>query len=63
MYTYIALLRGINVGGNNKADMKQLAIFVISLLRQRACAQRSVKSSPSMKNAPTGANSSFGLPR
>jgi uncharacterized protein (DUF1697 family) len=27
--TYIALLRGINVGGNNKIDMKQLkAAFV-----------------------------------
>lgn len=24
MHTYIALLRGINVGGNNKIDMKQL---------------------------------------
>lgn len=29
MHTYIALLRGINVGGNNKIDMKQLKVAFV----------------------------------
>ena len=28
METYVALLRGVNVGGNNKLPMKSLACFM-----------------------------------